>query len=295
MSSSTHFDPEAPELVRGTKEALKAEDAQISTYPQIVRQHVDPGITGQSTGIVSFMLLKEPKKSQDGKPVYGFMKLRGNYESQEVALAKAKKLVRDVDSKYEMKLAPVGVWVPITETQHAVQQMYDVKGGDDEHPDSHKLIRDDAFKEKEAERKAKMKELEDATKQLKEGSDIYDDTHSLDFYTMKRVTEMHLVEELIVQEKKYNDLKEKVALTRGITLNLESEHPEYRDKWLDNYNGRRAETGIPEFKPGADQFKGLEESTIEDIIQEYPDLDISIPEPYYDPTKPKKDSAPAKE
>lgn len=276
------FDPEYPELVRGTKEAKQAVDDLVVTYPKVVRRNVDPSIPGQSVGCVSFNFFKDLRKDQQGNVIYGFMKLRGNYESETVARAQAGKLVRDIDSVNDIKIAPVGVWVPITDSKLAVKEMYDIKTGD-ESKDEQKLLQDEARKEKDSQIDAKRKELIESSKKLKDGGDPHDDPESLNYYTMKRVTEYQLVEELKALQNKVHNMRKLVAKTHGLIINLDEKHPEYDDIWIDNYNAKRKESGIGDFVPTENQFEMLKNTSLDKIMEEFPDIDIDIPKPYIDP------------
>jgi len=160
--------PSYPPLKSDDDVGKAAIEEQVYSYPKVVRQQTDPPIVGQHYGNVSFMLFDAPRMC-DGKPVYGFVKIRGNHESQEVAYKDACRIVREVDSKYQVRIAPVGSWVPITENDRAVKEVFDVRESDKE---IH--LRDEAVKEKEKQHAKIAQELKDAEEKLKNGGDIYD-------------------------------------------------------------------------------------------------------------------------
>jgi len=142
-NTPSYFIPGYPPLSASDDIGKAAVQGQVFEYPQVLRQAIDPPITAQLFGNISLMLFKEPKLSKHGHPIYGFLKLRGNYESDAVCRQKAYTLVREVDSKFQIRIAPVGSWVPITESESAVKELYDVRGSDQE-----VHLRDEAVKKR---------------------------------------------------------------------------------------------------------------------------------------------------
>jgi Family of unknown function (DUF5832) len=232
--------------------ARAAVNGQVEIFPQVVRSMSDPPIAQQKVGNVSFMLFNEPKKLKSGKPVYGFIKLRGNWSDDNLAKKEASKIICEHDSKYKIRIAPVGEWVPLTEDESVVKEQFDIKTTDSPQVQ----LRDQAVKEKEEENAKIMKELRDKEEELKK--DLYDDQTSLDFYTMKRVTDLRLNENLDIYYKKIEEIKGKIIDTRKITKTLEKDHPEYTSQWLDNYNRELRKAGVPDHIPNVKLMKEYE-------------------------------------
>lgn len=260
----TWFMPDYPPLKSSDDVGKAAINEQVFTFPQVVRKNADPPISSQHYGNVSFMLFKQPRIYRD-KPIYGYMKLRGNHESEVTARHDAYRLVREVDSKFQVRIAPVGAWVPITESDVVVKELYDVRESDQE---IH--LRDEAVKEKEEYAKKIATEIRDAEERLKNGPDIYDDCESLDFYAMKRVTEMRLTEAYHASLRKIEELENKVGEQRIILKTLEKNHPNYKGEWVDVYNRERSKTSLPQFIPGETQFNEYDNITLEDLVSKFP-------------------------
>lgn len=257
-----YFKPEHPSL---TDEELKAAiEQQVFTYPQVVRQMIDPPISSQRYGSLSFMLFDTPRIFRN-KPIYGYVKLRGNYESEVVARKDAFRIVRDIDSKFQVRIAEVGTWVPITENDCVVKELYDVQESEKE---TH--LRDEIAKQKEAETRRIANEIRDAEERLTKGKDIYDDCESIDFYTMKRVTEMKLHETYQTQIMKLKELESKIGEQRIILKTLERNHPTYTNEWIGVYNDERKKTSLPNFIPGETQFDEFESLTLENLLDKFP-------------------------
>lgn len=243
-----------------------AVEGQWVSYPKVVRTMVDPPIANQNIGNLSFMLFKVPRIFR-GKPIYGYVKLRGNHHDEKSARFDAYKIIREVDSKFQVRSAHVGTWVPITDDDSCIKDLYDVRDNDDEHH-----IRDEASKEKEAESRRIAKEIREAEEALKTGDDIYDNPESLDFYTMKRVTEMRLFESYQISLRKLQEIESSLTETHMILRTLEVHNSDYNDKWLEVYNKERAKTSLPMFIPGGKQFEKYESTTLESLNEEHPEL-----------------------
>ena len=245
-----------------------AVEGQIYLYPKVVRKMIDPPINSQRYGNLSYMLFDSPREYM-GKPLYGYVKLRGNHETVESAKQDAMRLVRDVDSKFLIGIAEVGAWVPITENTSAIKDIYDVRESDKE---IH--LRDEAIKQKEKNDERKIKELQEAERKLKEDGDIYDRPESIEYYTMKRVTEITLYQSYQGYLNKLKELEKKLYQTRIELKKIELNHKEYSSEWVSVYNIERSKTRLSKFIPGETQFEDYESQTLEELLQKYPDIKV---------------------
>lgn len=268
MNQPTFFNPDFPHLTNDDI-GQAAVNGQVISYPMVVKKMVDPTIVDgdsvQKFGNLSFMLFETPKMF-NGKPIYGYVKLRGHYSCEETARNKAYNLVREVDSKYQIRIAPVGVWVPISESDSVIKELYDVREKENE---IH--LRDQAIKEKEKEDNRKIAEIKEARERLEKDGDIYDDPESIRFYTMKRVTEMTLTEAYHAQVSKIKELEKKIGEQRIILKRIEVDYPNYPSEWIDCYNAERAKTSLSTFIPGETQFAEYEACTLEGLRSQFPE------------------------
>jgi len=258
--------PRPPWLVPGYP-PLKGDDlvgkaaveGQLVYYPKVVRSQIDEPINNQTIGCVSLMLFNEPKKMRNGKPVYGFFKLRGNWANHEQMLHESSKIIRTVDSKYKIRAAPVGHWLPIVEEDALCKELIDVKTNKEQI-----TLRNQAAIEKREEQKNLMREIREREEELKSG-DIYDDPKSLTYYSMRRVTEMKLVEARDKLKVQLETMKGTLQKVRIELKKLELEHAEYKDQWIDRYNEERKKGGLPDFIPAEDLFDEYEGETLESL------------------------------
>lgn len=264
--SPSWFDLGYPLLSDKDDVGKAAVEGQVIEYPQVVRSNEDPPISGQAFGNLSFMLFKEPRMFR-GKPIYGYVKLRGNHNDDKSARFDAYRIIRTVDSKFQIRIAKVGVWVPITENDSVVQELYDVRENTEE-----KHIRDEAVKEREAEQRRLAREIKEAEEALKTKGDIYDKPESLEFYTMKRVTEMRLVESADAYKRKLEDINKLISETHVFLRTLEQNYPQYADEWLECYNAERRKTSLPDFVPNSTQFDQYDATSLEQLKSEFPEV-----------------------
>lgn len=240
-----YFQPNHPSLEGEV--AAKAVSNQI-TYPQVVRTQNDPPVINQVFGNMSFMLFSQPRILSTGKPVYGFVKMRGNWPDQHVCETNAANIVKQTDSKFKVRVVPVGAWIPITEEDGAAE-MIDVKTSD-----SAVQLRDQAIRDMETKQRQMIREIRDREDELRNTPDIYEEPNSVRYYAMKRVTEMRLCEAIEAEYKKIEDLKKKLVQVRTECRQKEKEFPKHSEEWLDSYNKERRKAGIPDFVPSENQF-----------------------------------------
>ena len=242
-----------------------AVNGQVWKYPKVVRTMVDTPIPGQRLSLLSFMLFKEPRKLRNGVPVYGYVKVRGSWSDEIQSRYEASKIIREVDSKYQVRIAPTGAWVPITEENAFVKDQLDVRMDRDE-----KHLRDEAVKEKEATNRRIAREIREREEEVEHGGDIYDDQESLTFYSMRRVTEVRLMEARENQTRQIESIKKTLCKVQKQLKRMERDHPDYDSQWVGRYNEERRKAGVPDYVPSEEQT--VEHDSVQfDNIDETPD------------------------
>ena len=239
---STWLVPDYPVLAGEVGQA--AVNGQIVYYPKVVRSQNDEAIENQGRGLVSFKLLKEPRQTKEGKRIVGFFKLRGNWSDDNQALARASKIVREQDSKYPVRVAHVGTWIPLVDDDAMARKNVNVNL---EETEEEEAARRKAAEEEEAKRKRIQREMEERKEEITNAKDYNDDTESLDYYTMKMVVWMRLQESIALEKKKLQGLEEKFDGICKTLSELDSKHPTYTESWVDNYNIPRRQAGIPDY------------------------------------------------
>ncbi len=238
---------------------LEAIKTQIITYPKVVRKMDDPSIVNQNFSNISFMFFDAPKTLSSGKKVYGFCKVRGVWPTEMSATQDCKRIIREVDSRFQIRIAPVGAWVPLTNENAFCRDLLDVGGGSSE-----TQLRSDAIKEKESEQRRIMRELKEREQEVND-DDIYDDKTAVRYYAMRRVTEMRLSEAAAINRKKLEKVERNQIKVRLELKRLEAEFPDHASQWLECYNEERKKSGIFEYVPGEDEFQQYEALTLSEL------------------------------
>lgn len=263
-----------------------AVQGQLVKYPKLARSLDDPPIPGQQFVNLSYMLLEEPVDPETKKPwsqlseedrkkskkVYGYVKFRGAWPTDESACRDAERLIKEVDSKFQVRVALAGQWIPITEDESKIRDKIDVMTAEEADKPA---LRDAALKKKRAEDERIQRELREHEEELKrEANDttpIEDLEKTLDGYVKKRVTSMKMLE---MEEKYLYQLKAlhynmgRIAHELAV---LERDHPDYAESWLDRYNIERRKYGAPDYVPSEKETDYHQRTTREaNVAEPYP-------------------------
>ena len=90
-------------------------------YTQVERYYADPAILNQKIVLVSFIPSKGATPDKDN--IYGMMKVRGVYPTEEEANERAEFLIHNIDSYHDIYHAYVGRPFPITTTEDYSQEL----------------------------------------------------------------------------------------------------------------------------------------------------------------------------
>jgi len=230
------FDPNAKPL--DARELDLAFRNNVCTHREFIKSHIDPPILGQTYALASYKFLditRELKILPDGEPLYGWVKLRGNYATEEEAQKAAKDLLQGQDSKSKIQIYRVGGWTPLTSSTLLTKQF-------DEFSDQQwrqKMIDDKKKQEQQ------IKEIREREEQLKQGIDQYTED-SLDYYVMKKVT---LAENQYTMDRAMKTLKETRKNINDLEKEIEeldSKYPDHKKNALEQYNKERREAGMEE-------------------------------------------------
>lgn len=202
------------------------------------RLYCDVDIPGQRFVLVSFVPTVNAKP--DDKGVYGFMKVRGSYETEKDAVERAKYIVKNIDSYNTIKVAYVGRPFPLTCDAKFSKQVDEVKLDE---------MAEDAIKEdiksKMRDEKKKKEEIEARQKNLQ--VEIDNESKSpIENYTMLRFKVANLMTYKDTVEKKLEEIKNNIEKGISEVKAMDIEYPEFKDEYRDRYNNARKELNIPD-------------------------------------------------
>lgn len=226
------------------EDVIKAMNTKYKSleFPEIDRQYADPAIMNQNIVLVSFIPSKNARPDEDN--IYGMMKVRGVYATEEEANERAEYLIRNHDSYHEIYHAFVGRPFPITNHDGYEKELQTI----DIRKKTVRLISEDILNKKREEEK-EVREMQDREKKLLDDSkrakeDIPDDPY--DVYITDQVKRAQLIWTYNETMKKCNQMKDLIKVTSETIAQAESSNPTYRDQYMEKYMKARKDAGLKE-------------------------------------------------
>ena len=127
------------------QQAMEVKSKDI-TFAQVDRYYADPYQPNQKIALVSFVPSSGAKPDKDN--IYGMMKVRGVYATEEEANERAEFLIRNVDSYHEVYHAYVGRPFPVTTSEGFANEVKKI----DIRQKTTDVISEDILNKKKAER-----------------------------------------------------------------------------------------------------------------------------------------------
>lgn len=212
--------------------------AFTSKFPRVDRTYADPALALQTIGLISFIPAKGATPNDKG--IYGFAKLRGNFQTEAEASQRAEFLIRNVDSYHQIFHTYVGRPFPLTNSSDysATTDEIDIR------KDTAESISTDLRTKKSDDEQA-MKEIKEREKQLLEESKR-EEADPYDNYITLRVKKAQLSWTYLEHQKKMAEVKEILIKTRKDIEDLDGEFPEFKDSYYEKYVQARKEAGLKE-------------------------------------------------
>lgn len=205
-------------------------------FPQVERRYVDPPVELQRYGLISFVPARGSTPNEQG--IYGFAKLRGNYQTPEEANERSEYLIRNVDSYHKIYHAYVGRPFPLTLSSEFSQKVARV----DLQRQTANAVSDEVKRQREKEAK-EMKELEEREQELL--ADVSkEEVDPEDRYTELRVKKAQLVWTYAETEKKRGQMKESIIKARTEIEELDRSNPELKELYFKKYMDAREKAGL---------------------------------------------------
>jgi len=207
----------------------------IKKYPAMEKTFADPSIAGQKLCLVSFVPSTGASPDNDG--VYGMIKVRGSYETEEEADDRAELLIRTVDSYHKIFTAFVGKPFPATTSSKWSADTNDV--------DIKKKVTEVISKDIKKQRMDEKKEIEDIKEREKKlMEDVEKDFDPYERYIELRVKKAQLVWTYLETQKKMAEMKDSILKTREEITELDEENPSYLSTYREKYMSARRDAGL---------------------------------------------------
>jgi len=251
--------PYTPKSIEGplNPEELKSALEKLSTnitFAQVDRYYADPYQPNQKIALVSFIPSSGAKPDKDN--IYGMMKVRGVYATEEEANERAEFLIRNVDSYHEVYHAYVGRPFPVTTSEGYTSEIKKI----DIRQKTTDIISEDILKKKKEER-GEMEDIKDREKQLLDESkraqagepkDIFEE------YITENVKRAQLVWTYHETLKKMEQMKESFEKATERIKEIDDKEPEFVNKYREKYMEARRQSGIPDDNNSFIQYLGLD-------------------------------------
>lgn len=253
----------APPLTDEEMEEARATKIKSLKFTEIDRQYADPPLMNQRIVLVSFVPAKGATPDEDN--IYGMMKVRGVFATEDEANERAEMLIRNHDSYHEIYHAFVGRPFPVTNADGFEQELQTI----DIRQKTVKLISEDILNKKRNEEK-EIKEMHDKEKKLLAESkrakeNLPEDPYEV--YITDQVKRAQLIWTYRETMKKCLQMKDVISTVNRSIAETEATNPQFLEQYKEKYMAARREAGLKDENEeenfikylGVDQIPTLDE------------------------------------
>jgi len=214
----------------------------MANYPQLERMYADPKQIGQIFSLVSFIPSTKATPDKDG--IYGMIKVRGTFATEDEANARAEFLIKNVDSYHKIYHVFTGRPFPATASSkfsHATTEI-DIRNK------IKSIVSEDIKQQKDEENKV-INEIKDRETKLLEESKRnrnQEPADPLEEYTTQKVKFAQLVWTYNETQKKLAEYRKIIIATRDTVNETETKHPDFKEKYMEKYIKAREDAGLTE-------------------------------------------------
>jgi hypothetical protein len=230
---------------------------------QIDRYYADPNQHGQNICLVSF--IPSTGATPDKDNIYGMMKVRGVYATEEEANERADFIIRNVDSYHEIFHCKVGRPFPVTEDNEFASTVNSI----DILKKTTELISKDILSKKKEE-KEEMEGIQEREKNLLEESKKAQEGEPMDIfdeYITMNVKRAQLLWTYKETKEKLKQMKNSYLQSIERIKEIDIEMPEFKEQYKEKYMSARRDAGIPDEKNSFVEYLGLDIETDWDTFE----------------------------
>jgi hypothetical protein len=208
----------------------------VDRFEKVERSYADPTIMNQKISLHSFIPSKNAKPDENG--IFGMLKVRGTFATEDEANERAEYLIRNVDSYHSIFHGFVGRPFPITVTSDFSKEVERVEL----QKKTTEIISSD-IKEKKRKERQDIEDVKEREQNLQEEVDR-ESNDPFEVYITLNVKKAQLVWTYKETQKKMDQMKESIIKTRKEIEELDEENNEFSEKYLDKYMQAREKSGI---------------------------------------------------
>jgi len=194
----------------------------------------------QAYSLVSFVPSKNAKPDSDG--VYGMLKVRGTYQSQEDADMRAEYLIRNCDTYHSIFHVFTGHPFPLCANKKYISETkeIDIKKKAIE-------VNSDEIRKKRNDDGQIMSELKNREEELLKDVDEKKEEDTLETYTETLVKRAQLIWTYKETSKKMEEMKKNIIKSKNLLDSLDtSSNGEFRKLSIERYREARKKSGLPD-------------------------------------------------
>lgn len=209
-------------------------------FTQVERYYADPAIYGQNIALVSFIPARGAKPDKDN--IYGMMKVRGVFGSEQEANDRAEYIIKNVDSYNEIFHTHVGRPFPITTSDIYSNEIQTI---DIKQKTTDVICNDILIKKKNE--KQEIEQMKEREKTLLEESKKAQDDSPLDEfeqYITQQVKRAQLIWTYKETFTKMKQMKESIHKSSSIIKEMQEENPDFLNKYKEKYYQARKEANL---------------------------------------------------
>ncbi|MDC3333024.1 hypothetical protein OAV62_02170 [bacterium] len=250
-------DPTAPKrrLTQGVSltetQVQAAADANIDMsyvdkFPRLDKFYADPVYNNQVYCTHSFVPSKGATPDREG--VFGFMKCRGAFQTDQEAYQRSEWIIRNCDSMNSLQTTYVGRPFPVcADHEKYVKETVEIDL-------KKKTIetQSEDIKEKRLSEKQEIKDIKQREENLLAESKDDFIPDPLDRYIETHVRRANLIWAYNEGLKKMAEMKASIIKARGELAQMDGEFPDFREKYMTRYMNARKESGFPDVDPNAE-------------------------------------------
>jgi len=223
-----------------TVEAMKELNVKdfVNKFPRFEKFYADPKFENQNQCLVSFFPSKGAKPDEDG--VFGMLKVRGTFATQDEADLRAEYLIRNVDSFHSIYHTYVGRPFPLASTKKYICDTKEI--------DIKKKVVETTSEEvrkKREEEKQTIQEIQDREKELLQDV-AKTEIDPYDRYIELMVKKSQLTWTFHSTMKKMDEMKKNILKSRDELSELRAQNEDYHTQFYDRYMEARKKSGLPD-------------------------------------------------
>lgn len=216
----------------------------IHKFRKVDKFYADPIYNNQVYALHSFVPSKNAQPDEHG--VFGFMKCRGTFQTEQEANERAEYLIRNLDSYHNIQTTFCGRPFPVcADTKRWVAETTEI----DIRKKAVETISED-IKQKRLEEKQTMEDIKEREKKLFEESkaaqdDVYEED-PIDKYTTIHVKKANLVFTYIKTQEKIQEMKKAIRTAYKEIREMDEQDDTLQHAYYEKYMNARRESGIPD-------------------------------------------------